>query len=426
MSLPTQTQVLVVGAGPCGLACAVTLVSLGLEVTIVDSFAAGMKDCRATSVHAHTLEMLDTIGLAKTLMDLGIHANGMTFYGGVDKLLEINIAQFHDETKFSNILQIPQYQVESIFEQRLASDGVEVLRNRTAVGIKEIPGDGLQVSFEDGGLLRAQYIVGADGSRSTIRRLADINFADPDTGIAYDSREAGASELQMLWADVIFAEPIPESISRGEPQWHLNKPLLLLPLPSIDPSASAPSPTSFCRVGIVLSNDDSDPAPRYPDADYLQRKLDEINPWETRLTIASAVTKPSKYRVRCAVASTFFKNVGGGRILLAGDAGHVHSPAGGQGMNLGICDAIALGHTIHSHVKESVTSPEKADLLLSQYSSSRRETAIKVIGMTKGLLNVITVSSGWRSLRNTGLWVADKLPYLSRVIAWRVSGLGHR
>jgi 2-polyprenyl-6-methoxyphenol hydroxylase-like FAD-dependent oxidoreductase len=116
-------------------------------------------------------KVLDTIGLSESLMQSGIHAKGMTFYGGVDKLLEINISQLHEETNFPNILMISQPHVERIFEERLASEGIKVFRNQNAVGIKEVPGNGLEVTFEDGGLLKAKYVVGADGSRSTVSIL---------------------------------------------------------------------------------------------------------------------------------------------------------------------------------------------------------------------------------------------------------------
>jgi 2-polyprenyl-6-methoxyphenol hydroxylase-like FAD-dependent oxidoreductase len=125
----------------------------------------------------HYIQVLDTIGLAQMLMDSGIHSKGMAFYAGARKLLEVNMAQLHDETKFPVMLAIPQHEVESIFREKLASKDVEIFRNRTAVGMKEAPmGDGLEVSFEDGAVVRAQYVVGADGSRSTVGTPLPLHF----------------------------------------------------------------------------------------------------------------------------------------------------------------------------------------------------------------------------------------------------------
>jgi 2-polyprenyl-6-methoxyphenol hydroxylase-like FAD-dependent oxidoreductase len=146
------------------------------------------------------------------------------------------------------------------------------------------------------------------------------------------------------------------------------------------------------------------------------------------VTIASVVTAAT-YRVRSAVAKTFFKKFGEGNVLLVGDAAHVHSPSGGQGMNLGLCDAVALGHAIRSHVdgKSSVDSGQDLDLLLMNYSTSRQKTAIKVIGMVKGMTAAINVPPGWRKLlRNSILWIAGSLPFARRLMAWRLSGLMHR
>ena len=105
-------------------------------------------------------------------MDSGIHVSRFTFRGGINKLVEIDIAQLRNETAFPFMVMISQHVFEQISEAKLASKGVTVFRNRRAVGISEAPrAHGLEVSFQDGAVVRAQYVVGADGSQSTVREL---------------------------------------------------------------------------------------------------------------------------------------------------------------------------------------------------------------------------------------------------------------
>jgi 2-polyprenyl-6-methoxyphenol hydroxylase-like FAD-dependent oxidoreductase len=166
-----------------------------------------------------------------------------------------------------------------------------------------------------------------------------------------------------------------------------------------------------------------DNAPHNPSLEYFQTLLDANNPWGVKVTISSIVAS-SKYRIRSAVASTYFHKVGDGNILLAGDAAHVHSPAGGQGMNLGICDAIAVAHAIHSH---STTDAESRDIVLQHYADSRRKTGVKVIRLASNLTTLMSAGAGWRRVvRNLALLIARHLPFVVRAGALNISGIANR
>lgn len=152
--------------------------------------------------------------------------------------------------------------------------------------------------------------------------------------------------------------------------------------------------------------------------------MDSRNPWNTRITISSVITA-STYRVRSAVAGTYFKKLGDGNILLAGDAAHVHSPAGGQGMNLGICDAVAVAHAIHSDIESR--DSEQGNHALQEYAETRRKIGVRVIGLTSGLTTLVNAGTGWRRiLRNIILHIMAHLPFVNRLAAWRLSGLANR
>ena len=122
------------------------------------------------------------------------------------------------------------------------------------------------------------------------------------------------------------------------------------------------------------------------------------------------------------VASTYFQKVRNGNILLAGDAAHVHSPVGGQGMNLGICDAVAVAHAVRSHMDAKDT--EQRDNVFRDYHNSRRKVAFRVVRLSSSLARLLEACLGWqRTFRNFVLPAMSCLPFVHRFVAWRVSGL---
>ena len=129
---------------------------------------------------------------------------------------------------------------------------------------------------------------------------------------------------------------------------------------------------------------------------------------------------PSSYRV--AVASTYFKKVGNGNILLAGNAAQVHSLVGGQGMNLSICDAVAIAHAVRSHIDANHT--EQRDNILQAYSNSQQKVAFRVVRLASSLTGLLGGRLGWqRTFRNFALRALSYLPVFRIFVAWMVSGL---
>lgn len=152
----------------------------------------------------------------------------------------------------------------------------------------------------------------------------------------------------------------------------------------------------------------------------------------------------SRFRTHSAIADTFFtrlssgdsSDVRGPAILLVGDAAHIHSPAGGQGMNLGIRDAVFLGEVLVKHIKATESMPlSEADYILAKFAAERHARALEVIAFTKTLLSIAGVKDevvAWWfpvnkvTLRDWMLWMLGKVYYLRREAAWSVSGLGRR
>ncbi|KAF8579302.1 FAD/NAD(P)-binding domain-containing protein [Ramaria rubella] len=399
LQVPTQVEVLVVGAGPVGLVSAITLAKLGMDVAIVDAASTSQNGSHANVVHSHTLEVLDSIGLAEPLIQAGLRTDTFVFNGKTNKLLEIDLL-LHDVTKFPFSIIIPQHEVERILRERLASDGIHIFRNKTVVGFRQAD-SGVEVLFGDGSVTRTLYIVGADGSHFTVRHLSGIEFKDPYTGVSYDDKDVSPS-LHLVLADIHLQEPLPASVPRNR--------------------------MSPWRIGFAIPIGYTD-APHIRTLEYMQQQLDERNPWGAGAGVTiSSIEASSRYRVRAAVASKYFHKVGNANILLAGDAAHVHAPVGGQGMNLGICDAVAAAHAIQSHSDSRVKDGESdSDVVLMQYADLRRKIGVRVVGMTSGFASVINASVGWRRpIRNVVLAIINHLPFLQLLVAMRVSGLANR
>ncbi|PZG03795.1 pentachlorophenol monooxygenase [Micromonospora craterilacus] len=380
--LPERTDVLIVGAGPTGLAAALTLARRGVEVTLVDQREEPAVTSRAAVVHAYTLELLDRLGAGAPLVARGLRSARFNVRDR-DRVL-VNVPFDRLPTRHPYALLVSQSVTEEVLTEQLAAVGVRVLRPYRLTGLHH-DGDGAVARF-DGGTVRARWVIGADGIHSTVRELTGIPFTGP----------AGSEEAFVL-ADV----RVDSTLSRDSASIFLARggPLVWAPLPD-------------GRVRLVATV--ADP-PVEPDVAYLQRLLDERGP-RRRPDRVREVLWSSRFRLHHRVAETFRA----GPVLLAGDAGHVHSPAGGQGMNLGICDAVDLGETLADVL---AGAPETR---LDEYAARRRPLAQEVAGFADRLTRLATVPPAARPARDTLLRLVSVLPPVRHRIALRLSGLNQR
>ncbi|MEU8128357.1 FAD-dependent oxidoreductase [Micromonospora sp. NPDC049049] len=379
--LPTSTDVLVVGAGPTGLATALTLARRGVEVTVLDRLAAPPTTSRAAVVHAYTLEVLDRIDAAVPLIAQAVRTPRFTVRDRDRVLLSV---PFHElPSRFPYALLVSQAVTEAVLTEKLAERGVQVRRPCQLTGLSRAD-DGMLAQV-DGAALRARFVVGADGLHSTVRQLAGIGF----TG--------SSDEESFVLADVRVRSVLP----RDEAALFLARP---------GPLVWAPLPGGVVRLVAAVAD-----APPEPDATYLQALLDERGP-ARRPDRVTEVLWGSRFRVHHRIADTFRV----GPVLLAGDAGHVHSPAGGQGMNLGICDAVALGTAVADVLDGG---PET---LLDDYTARQRPMAEDVLSFAAGLTRMAGVSPARRPARDVLLRLLGAVPPARRRIALRLSGLSHR
>ncbi|KAL4071604.1 hypothetical protein V8B97DRAFT_411191 [Scleroderma yunnanense] len=454
MSLPQSTPILIVGAGPTGLATALSLIHHGIrDFTIVDAVTKGENTSRAIIVHAATMEALDTIGCGDELVAKGTKLPFFTLATRSTILARTPFGLLKSYTRHPYGLVIPQTFTEHILGQKLAGFGVIVHRPCRVAGMKPNSKDVklADVTFEDGQVVTAKYIIAADGARSTIRTIAGINFVDPSRAIN------NPTLAQVTQADVTFDDEnvggIQTRVVMGPKNFCL---CVAFPTTFNEYLANETGKTikeRIFRIGSGVPVDDG-AAPHSPSKEYVQNLIDKygpielssdpsVNPSGKSVRIKDIIWY-SRFRTHSAIADTFFTRLPtgdssdpqGAAILLVGDAAHIHSPAGGQGMNLGLRDAVFLGEALTKHIKVAETNPlSDADTILTSFVAVRRSHALEVIALTKRILSIAGIrdeSVAWwlpiskMVLRNFFLSVFGNMWFVQRKIAWNVSGLGRR
>ncbi|KAI0362001.1 FAD/NAD-P-binding domain-containing protein [Trametes cingulata] len=452
MSLPSSTDILIVGAGPTGLSHALALHKHGFkDMVVVDGAPQGENTSRAVVVHAATLEALDNIGCAQELIQqcrkiraTVVRSNGYT----IETATFAPLAKY---TKFPFAAAIPQHVTEKIIGDAIKERGIAVYRPHKVVGLQPNADDNslTDVIFEDGRVMRARVVVGADGSHSVVREHAKINWADPD-GEAVDNPKHNVL-AQMIIADVTLANPPPWPTDTINLASGLGNMFLFIALPGTPYPHIAPAETVY-RIACGIPQEMGTPPPN-PDTEYVQKLFDLWGPNTVLPRDAPRVTVKqtawsSRFRTRSSIADTFFARLpsgtspsgvpirNGGPVCLLGDAAHIHPPMGGQGMNLGIRDAVRLAPALIEYVRASKAGEANADAPLTRWAQERRGQAQTVVRTVKQitrmlsmpsertwLLGIIPVNLTW--MRDTFLRIMCSFGWWRARAAWQVSGLGN-
>jgi 2-polyprenyl-6-methoxyphenol hydroxylase-like FAD-dependent oxidoreductase len=382
--LPERTDVLIVGAGPTGLALAIALAQSGIDHVLVDRLAAGQNTSRAAVLHAHTLEVLEPLGVTEALADRGLRLAQFSVRDRDRTLLRLRFD--HLPSAYRYILMLPQDETERVLAARLAALGGRIHRGVTAVAVaEEAAGARATLAPPDGPQsVIARYVVGADGMHSMVREAAGIPF----TGAAYEG--------SFVLADVGM-------------QWSLGATEVSLFFSPEGMLVVAPLPDGGFRIVAEMRD-----APEQPDRGDVQALVDARGPAHAASRI-EAVRWSSRFRLHHRVADRYRS----GRMLLLGDAAHVHSPAGGQGMNTGIVDAVLLGQML-----AEVVAGRRPDAWLDGYGAQRRPAAEKVLALAGRMTGMATAQgASAQFLRNTLLSAVNLLPPARRRIELDLSGL---
>ena len=390
MGAPTaklDSDVLIVGAGPTGLALATQLVRSGITPLIVDKLAAGQNTSRAAVVHAHTLEVLEPLGVAERMTNAGLKLAQFTIRDRDRVLVRLRFNEL--PTPYAYVLMLPQDLTESILAEGLAAAGGAVHRGWTVEALVETP-EGVQASVvSDAGrqTLHARYVVGADGMHSLVRESARIGFA----GASYEQSFVLA-DVEMTWGP-----------GRDEVMLFFSPAGLLV---------VAPLPSGAFRIVATL-----DDAPEHPAIADVQALVDARGPSRNGGEV-STVRWSTRFRLHHRVADQYRR----GRVLLMGDAAHVHSPAGGQGMNTGLVDACVLGRLL-----ADVVTGRRDESDLDRYGALRRPAAKQVLQLAGRLTHIATMKNpAQRFVRNLVLNTINSIPMARRRLAMNLSGLSRR
>lgn len=377
-----DVDVAVVGAGPTGLLLAGDLAESGVRVALLERRTTESNLTRAFAVHARTLEQLDARGLADELVALGTPLRGIRAYGG----LEVDLSDL--PTRFPFVLITPQYNVESLLERRALANGVRLLRGHEVTGLTQLDGTvTVEYAVEAGeaGHLTATYAVGCDGHASTVRSLVGQPF--PGKAIV----------RSLMLADVRLAVPPREFVTLDSDEHGF----VLI----------APFGDGWFRV--IAKDHAVDSAEDEPlDLDELSATVRKVHGEDLELHDA-------RFLSRFHTDERLVPSYRTGRVFLAGDAAHVHSPAGGMGMNTGLQDAANLSWKLAQVVRGGA-----GDDLLDSYHRERRPVGRLVTRLSGGLVRSALVRSpGVRRTRNLAGRLGLRLPFLPRRAKGLVAGI---
>jgi 2-polyprenyl-6-methoxyphenol hydroxylase-like FAD-dependent oxidoreductase len=377
-------QVLVVGAGPTGLVLAAELLARGIDTRIIDRGDAISLQARAIGIHARTLEVLSTMGLAERFLADGQVVRHMRFYSEGRCLASLEYGRCG--SRFGFMLNLPQDQTERLLRSRVSELGGAV-ESRTELTGLTATGDAVTAAVRgpvsQAGTITAEYVVGCDGAHSMVRRELGLTF----NGHPYAQ--------DWLLADVLLDWDL-----RTDAQHAFFRsdglPVILFPMRG-----------QRWRVTLPFAGDRGAQAPTLEE---IQRLADQRAP---RPVIVSDPSWLACFHSHRRSASAYRQ----GRVLLAGDAVHIHSPAGGQGLNTGIMDAHNLGWKL-----ALVVAGRSSDALLDTYGAERRPVAEDVLKLTHALVHYGTLSHAIkRRVRDVVVPVVSCSPVIQRRASRRMS-----
>ncbi len=381
--LPSRTEILIIGAGPTGLALSAELRRRSIAALTIDKIAEGANTSRAAVVHARTLEVLDPLGVVPAMLKQGLKVPTFRIRDRDKTLLTVDFRDI--PSKYAFTLMCPQNITESILLARLQELGGDVIRPAEATALRAGM-EGADVDVMLNGVadtVKARWVVGCDGMHSRVRDDAQIAFS------------GGAYEQGFVLSDVHMDWPL----ARDEVNLFFSPDGLVV---------VAPLPENRYRIVATL-----DDPPEQPSTEFVQGLLDSRGPQATPARIKDSVWS-SRFRVHHRVADSPRK----GRVLLCGDSAHVHSPAGGQGMNTGIQDAISLGAAL----ADVIGGADAA--ILDGWAAQRHSVAADVVALTDRMTRMATLGSPVaRTLRNNVIGVVGHVPFLIHALARKLAEL---
>lgn len=367
-------QVMIAGAGPTGMMLAGELALADVDVAIVERRTSPeLAGSRAGGLHARTIEVLDQRGIAERFL-----AQGQKYPFVGFAMNQLDISDF--PTRHPYVLALRQKRIERTLAEWIGELKVPIYRGREVTGIAPDEG-GVDIELSDGERLRAQYLVGCDGGRSVVRKAAGIDFPGWDATMSWLIAEADTTEPPAFG----FRQTSVGTHAIGKVE-------------------------EGGQIGVVLT----EPQLRL-DTEPTLRDVSEalVAAYGTDFGIHNA-TWVSRFTDATRQAATYRK----GRVLLAGDAAHIHPPMGGQGLNIGVQDAVNLGWKLAQVVKGT-----SSDDLLDTYHAERHPIGARVLKNTMAQVALGRTDDRTKALRE---YVSEFLAGAEsrKRLAAEMSGLG--
>ncbi|MFK4104994.1 FAD-dependent oxidoreductase [Streptomyces sp. NPDC019531] len=346
-----NTDVLVVGAGPTGLALGIDLVRRGVDALVVEKADRLFPGSRGKGIQPRTMEVFDDLGVLDAILAVGgEYPVGMVWQDGerVGEHRMFDPAEATDDSPYSTPWMVPQWRTQEVLYARLEELGGRVSFGREAVGFEQ-DADGVTVRFAVGADVRARYVVAADGGRSVVRRGLGIGM----TGGTVDPNPVLVADVRISGLD--------------RDNWHVFPP--------------RGEGDGFLAICPLAGTEDFQLVAQFPEGAPVDLSLEGIR----KVAAARSHLAPeditevrwaSDFRPRAALADRFAS----GRVFLAGDAAHVHSPAGGQGLNTSVQDAYNLGWKLGAVLRGGAPAS-----LLDTYEEERRPIAAHMLGISTGV-----------------------------------------